>query len=735
MRKARGVALWLVAAATAFVVALFSFTPVGVDFEERVSLSWLFRVRGPIEPPPEVVIVALNKQSADYLDLPADVRAWPRSRHAELIHNLVQAGASAIVFDVAFKDPRSREEDDELAAAIASARRVLLYEWREQRLVGSHKAEEVIPPLPIFAKAAVGVAPFPIPRIPARVSQVWAFYGTSTGSYAPTLASMALQLHGRKVYETLIQLFEEARLEIGGTAIKSWPDLQSSEWTNEIVRDLRTAFKHNPQLTRAIKENLEGRIKSSTLPNNNQNNLVAALIRLYEGSDSFYLNFYGRPGTILTIPYHSLVGRGTSPASIRDFDLNRKVVFVGYSELLEPSKEDGYDTVFSRSDGVQLSGVEIIATAFANLLTGTTVKPADPLIAGPIVFALGVAAFLAAYFLPPAIGLILALGLAAVHAITAQLLFNWHGIWMPLAAPFLIQMPLLLTLGLLAQGRFARRRSERLQRAVSHYVPARAARELIANRSDSVAISQTVDAVCLTASANNFATVLEGMMPQAAADYLNAYFEALAEPLTRHPADVTEFRSDGTLCAWTCPHLDEAVRSRACLAALETLDAVDRFNGRNAPLHLDVRLGMHAGQVFIGNAGAGGQLRYGIVGDVVTTADRIGRFNEELGTRLLAAELVVEGLEDLLVRPLGEVQLTGRQSPVALVEILAAAERAAMAQISLSGRFAKGLQAFREQCWTEAIERFESILKDYPNDGPSRYFLSRCTNLANSSPT
>ena len=54
-----------------------------------------------------------------------------------------------------------------------------------------------------------------------------------------------------------------------------------------------------------------------------------------------------------------------------------RVVFVGQSELIN-LHEDGFVTVFSRADGVDLSGVEIAATAFANLLDGRLLEPAGP---------------------------------------------------------------------------------------------------------------------------------------------------------------------------------------------------------------------------------------------------------------------------------------------------------------------------------------------------------------------
>jgi adenylate cyclase len=55
------------------------------------------------------------------------------------------------------------------------------------------------------------------------------------------------------------------------------------------------------------------------------------------------------------------------------------------------------------------------------------------------------------------------------------------------------------------------------------------------------------------------------------------------------------------------------------------------------------------------------------------------------------------------------------------------AESASMAQLSLCGRFPAAVQAVREQRWGEAAACFEAILRDHPADGPSRFYLDRCS--------
>jgi adenylate cyclase len=120
-----------------------------------------------------------------------------------------------------------------------------------------------------------------------------------------------------------------------------------------------------------------------------------------------------------------------------------------------------------------------------------------------------------------------------------------------------------------------------------------------------------------------------------------------------------------------------------------------------------------------------GHFIYGIVGDIANTASRIEQLNKILGTRLLATEEVVSGLDDILVRPLGEFLLAGKRSAVSVFEILCAVEYASMAQLSLCARFPSAIDAFRGERWEEAESRFRQILRDHPDDGPARFYLDQ----------
>ena len=131
---------------------------------------------------------------------------------------------------------------------------------------------------------------------------------------------------------------------------------------------------------------------------------------------------------------------------------------------------------------------------------------------------------------------------------------------------------------------------------------------------------------------------------------------------------------------------------------------------------------------------AGGHFVYSILGDCANTASRIEGLNKHIGTHVLAKESVVERLDDLLLRPLGQFRFVRKSDPVSVVEILARKSVASATQLRLCERFAEAREAFCTQQWSSGVDLFEAILRGYPDDGPARFYLDRCRRYASTSP-
>lgn len=710
--------------------ALFALTPLGVAFERNVGLATLFRVRGAISPPPQVAVVAINDRASAALGLPPLARDWRRAIHGRLVENLVRRGAAVIVFDIDFRRPKEAADDLAFARAVAAADRVVLVETltgkrqpvldREGRQTGTVWMEQLLPPLPVLAAAAKGLAPFPLPKVETDVFEFWAFKPTAND--AGTLPAVALQLFSRNLYPRWLELLQAA----GGEPANTLPPhgLVHAGDVRGAMRTWRKALRDRPGLRAAVASSLAS-ARSQGLGRADYRRLKV-LADLYAGSDHRYLNFYGPPGTIPTIPYNAVITGSDPNVDPALLDFSGKVVFVGFSDLLDPGQPDRFHTVFTDDNGVDLSGVEIAATAFANLLTERSIEPADGVATVSLLFLFGFALGAGVYLGAAIVAVPLALAASGAYAYSAYWLFAAHDYWLPLATPLLIQLPIALFVGLLAQYLLERRQHRRMNKAVSYYLPERVARQLTETEIDPAALNKVVYGVCLATDMSGFTRLSQSLSPTELADFMNAYFEALARALKQHRVDVTEFHADTVMCAWTAADAAALQRRDALLAALAVVAAVAQFKAARPGLQLNARVGLDEGHFFLGHTGGGGRMGYSILGDCANTAARLEGLNKILGTHVLASAAAVEGTDGLLLRPLGRFLLVGKDTPTAVVEVMAELDGATPEQREICRRFAGAIEAFQGQQWARARELFEALSHDRPDDGPARFYSAYC---------
>ncbi len=702
----------------------------GFDLEESLGLDLMLKAQGQRPVPPEVVVVNLDKASADRLGLPAEVRKWPRTVHARLIDRLAQGGASVIAFDVYFKEARSREEDAALAGSISAAGNVILYAYLQREAVDfsapsqfssrTVNVERLLAPTATIASSAVASAPFALPKSKIKVSQFWTFRG-SAGD-AATLPAVVLQLYALENYSVFLRLLGDVRAEVAAELPMAEPQVLLDSGLLALMDRLRALFGKWPQLGQSLLQRLDSDPDAAAAPQVRRR--LAAMIRLYQAGDLHYLNFYGPPNTIRTVSYADVLQAERLPV-----DFAGKVVFVGQAERYQPNQTDGFYTAYSQPDGLDLSGVEIAATAFANLVDDSTVKPLSPalFIGLIIVYGMFAAALSRRYSALRSVGL--SAMLAAVYGAVAFIVFQKYQLWMPVVVPLLIQTPVALVAGLAIGHWQASRDRNRVRQAFGHFIPDRAVDKLLRTSGPLHAQHEIQYGICLATDGENYTRLAESMSPDALQTYMNRYYQALFEPVRRHGGIVSDVVGDGMLAIWSAPEGDIGLRAQACHAALEVARSVEKFNAANeAPL--PTRIGLHAGELVLGNLGAGDHYEYRAVGDIVNTASRIEGVNKTLHTHILVSQAALQGLEGFVVRELGSFCLLGKEQPVALYELLGRSGQVDTAVEDLSRDFGRGLAAYRNRAWQQAVLIFEGILQTAPLDGPARFYLELCKKYA-----
>ena len=719
---------------TSILGAVVSFIPPGYELEEKTGLSLLFKLRGPRPVPPDVVIVTLDKASSQALQLSFDPAKWPRSYHARLTEALTKEGAAVIAFDILFEEPRSEEEDVPFAQAVEQARNVVLCELLSRETVslrdgkgtraGNLYIEKLVPPIPLLAQSAAALAPFPLPKVPDQVTRYWTFKTSAGGT--PTLPVVAFQIFARHAYDQFFLLL--GKLE--PSAAREWfMDRDSLFEGGNLVRGIqqvRELFHARPSLGTEMLHAVEKEPLTPAKGSQGERNL-RSLIQMFQGPDSPYLNFYGPPGSITTIPYHQILQQGEETIrSGTPLNLRGKAIFVGASELLRPEQKDGFYTVFSEPDGYEMSGVEIAATAFANLLENSPVRPMGLWGHLGTLLAWGVVPGLLCYGMPVLLAALSIAALDLIYLFFAKAQFASAGFWLPVAVPLLIQGPTAFFGAILWKYFDTYKEREHIRRAFGYYLPNHVVNQLARNVADIKANNQLVYGTCLFTDAGRYTTLSETMDPVDLNKFMSAYYEALFKPVKKFEGIIINIVGDSMLALWAGAQGDASLRKRACMAALDIGSAVKRFNDSSGNTPLPTRLGLHSGTILLGNIGAEDHFEYRPMGDIVNTASRIEGLNKYLGTGILASEEVSDQLQGFLFRELGEFLLAGKSHPVVIRELICRDEECREAHRQLCSSFSLALSAYRAQKWEEALELFTASSRVFGRDAPSTFYIDLC---------
>jgi len=161
----------------ALIGVIASMTSLGIALDEELGLYWLFTLRGERPAPQDVVIITTDRKSAFDLGVPQETWKWPRALHAQLVKELTNRGATAIAFDLFFKEAGVTEEDAQFAEAMRNSGKVVLIE--KMTTPSETKVRPGIimqmSPTAQLRQAASSLAPNPLPSVPFRVNQFWLF--------------------------------------------------------------------------------------------------------------------------------------------------------------------------------------------------------------------------------------------------------------------------------------------------------------------------------------------------------------------------------------------------------------------------------------------------------------------------------------------------------------------------------------------------------------------------------
>jgi adenylate cyclase len=271
-------------------------------------------------------------------------------------------------------------------------------------------------------------------------------------------------------------------------------------------------------------------------------------------------------------------------------------------------------------------------------------------------------------------------------------------------------------------------------RSFGRYVPADLVREMLARGQEAHLGGETR---CLTihfSDIESFTTLSEHLSPTDLVRHLAKYLECMSETIRDHQGTIDKFIGDGIMAFWNSPNdvPDHAAQAcRAALRAQEQLSALrPQWEAAGQPA-FKARIGLHTGEVIVGNFGTEERFAYTAMGDPVNLASRLEGQNKAYGTYICASQAVRDAAgPEFEWRRLDRVAVVGRSQGTDIYELLGERGTVAPEVLEARDRYEAALASYFARRFDEAAEGFRAAAEARPGDEAAAVMARRADNLA-----
>ena len=276
-------------------------------------------------------------------------------------------------------------------------------------------------------------------------------------------------------------------------------------------------------------------------------------------------------------------------------------------------------------------------------------------------------------------------------------------------------------------------------RSFKKYVPSTLVRQLIETGKDVYIGGEKKILALFFSDIKDFTMISELRDPDKLIKDLNQYLQETSKIILDYQGTIDKYIGDAIMAFWGAPLSVEQPCHLAASAALkiqQCLSEIDKKWISQGKLPFYTRIGIHFGEVIVGNYGSQDRLNYTAIGDVVNIASRLEGANKIYDTKIMISQDVYDIIKnDFAIRQLDVIAVKGKTQGIAIYELMANnANELSFDLKAYQASFAIAFTFYQKQHWDDAIPAFEQCLKIYPGDTVAPVFIKRCQSLKLSPP-
>ncbi len=331
--------------------------------------------------------------------------------------------------------------------------------------------------------------------------------------------------------------------------------------------------------------------------------------------------------------------------------------------------------------------------------------------------------------------LMLVAGYAALAV--AAMRFNWVvNLWAPLA---IMTGGFMVAITVLSFGHGRERR--RIRRILGQYVsPAVLSTVLTAHSEDCLRaeVGTHEQLTLFFSDLRGFTAITEQYPVETVVEALNAYLSRMVSIIFAQGGTLDKFIGDAIMAFWGAPLKDDDQHRHAIAAALQMQAAMGQLNregGRRGYPNLRMGIGIHSGEVILGNIGSTKKLDYTVIGDSVNFTARLESLTKFYQAEILISEATYQNVvDDFCCRPVDRVCVQGKTEPIQIYEVLDLADTKNENLRHLAALSMQGFNSYQERNFKGALKLFEKMRHRYPQDAIGPLFAERCKLYLDSPP-
>lgn len=616
--KNYGIPLGIAALVTIIAVYVYGFGTGGTFQMAEHALRDALRTKSVAEQAPDdrIKIIAIDEESLNQLG----PFPWPRSVYADMIKNLMEAGAKSVALDLLLIDPAAAEQDD-----------ALLSEQLQR---------------------------YPQVYLPVQVT---------LQSRQPDAESLLVERVDRPAASLHVR--EE---QLGHVNVLPDPDgvirhmtLGLRDENGELIPSLDVLLANGmlPEGERIRwEEEKQAWLRGDKpIPTDARHQVATDFFTSAYGYGESELNGYDRQSFIDVLT-------GVVDA---EYYKDTTVLIGPYATSLS----DKHMTPLSRT--MTLHGVEIHANMVQSLLEGRFYKEA-PFGWNVLALAAGIAA--AAWCgnrVRGVLGAGCALLLAGLYTVIWIAVYETGSVFIPYFTE-ICGMTASYTLLLAYRSREERRARQQVEELFGRYVSPAVVTELLRSREPIRVGGTRCDITVMFIDIRGFTPLSERLAPEETIQVLNQYLHACADVIFRHQGTLDKFIGDGVMAIFGAPYPLERHEEHALQAALSLVRRAELLKQTLGAKDIAVQfgIGIQSGEAVVGNIGSEAlRLDYTAIGDTVNTAARL-ESQAKPGQVLVGEETVRRLGSRFNMSEVGPLKLKGKSEPVLVYELLAEQEEA-----------------------------------------------------------